>query len=71
MEDPYGYMARNATYERYKYAINLYTYFFIANQTGMTFFDPMFYQWPYLEKAYENIEHTFMVHNAIKVSPVL
>lgn len=64
-------MARNATYDRYKYMLFMYTAMWQANQTGSTFFDPLFFHYPSLQGAYQDIEHTFMVGNAIKVSPLM
>jgi len=71
MMEPYGNMARNATYDRLKYTKFLYTAMFNANQTGSTFFDPLFYAYPSCEGSYLFTEETFMVGDIVKVSPVM
>ena len=49
----------------------MYTCLFEATDSGQTCYDPIFFHYPELEGAFENIEHTFLVGEAIKVSPVL
>ena len=38
---------------------------------GGTCFDPLLFHYPELEKAFENIENTFLVNHVLKVSPIL
>ena len=57
--------------ERYKYARLTYECLFAASQTGQTCFDPMFYRYPSFPLAYDSPESTFLVADAIKVSPIL
>lgn len=49
----------------------IYTCLFEASQNGGSCYDPLFFHFPEDEDTYENIEHTFIVANALKVSPVL
>ena len=49
----------------------MYTCLFEANRDGKTCFDPLFYYYPYDEKAYDNIEESIIVGGALKVSPIL
>lgn len=69
--EEYNVWALYAITERYKFARFMYECLFEASQNGRTCFDPMFYHYPSLDDAYTKIEHTFMVGDAIKVSPVL
>jgi alpha-glucosidase (family GH31 glycosyl hydrolase) len=67
----YNMWALYSITERYVYARFMYGCQFEASQTGKTCFDPLFYHYPTLEDAYDDIEHTFIVNDAVKVSPVL
>ena len=49
----------------------MYTCLFEASKDGKSCIDPLFYHYPDNDELYKNIEHTFMVADAIKVSPVL
>ena len=64
-------MAQYSVQERYKFARFMYTCLFAANQAGTTCFDPLLFHYPSVEMAYKDIESTFIVGDAIKVSPVL
>ena len=44
---------------------------YTASINGGTCFDPLLYHFTNLTAVYDNIEHTFMVADAVKVSPVL
>lgn len=44
---------------------------FEVSQNGGTCFDPLFYKYADDPNTYDQYEHTFMVANAIKVSPSL
>lgn len=64
-------IAKYSVTERYAYARHIYGCLFEASTVGGTCFDPLLFHWPNLDKAYENIENTFMVSHDIKVSPIL
>lgn len=64
-------MASASIKERYRYMDFMYACLFSAYQDGNTCFDPLFYAYPDVEMAFEDIESTFMVGDALKVSPVL
>jgi len=49
----------------------MYTCLFAAHQQGTTCFDPLLFHYPSVDLAYNDIESTFIVGDAIKVSPVL
>jgi len=70
-KDSYNLMATNSITDRYSFARFIYGCLFDASDSGRTCFDPLLFHYPTLEKAYENIESTFMVGDSIKVSPVL
>jgi alpha-glucosidase len=38
---------------------------------GYTCYDPLFFHFPTLDEVFNNVEHTFIVGDALKVSPVL
>lgn len=48
-----------------------YTLLFEISQRGGSLFSPLFYQYPSEEGAYEDITHSFMIGDAIKITPVL
>lgn len=64
-------VAMYSVLDRYQYARFVYGCLFVASTEGGTCFDPLLFHYPDLEKAYENIEDTFIVADAIKVSPIL
>ena len=49
----------------------MYTCLFEVSQNGGSCIDPLFYYYPDDDNTYTDVEHTFMVGGAIKVSPVL
>ena len=49
----------------------IYTCLFRASQEGRTCFDPLLFHFPEVDQVYQDIEHTFIVGDALKVSPVL
>ena len=69
--DKYMPMAVAAIKDRYKYLMFMYGCLAKLEQNGGTCFDPLFFHYPDLNETYSNIESTFMVGDAIKVSPVL
>jgi alpha-glucosidase (family GH31 glycosyl hydrolase) len=62
-------MAINSIKLRYKYILFMYSCMF-TTKDGNTCFDPMLFHYPDNEEAYENIERSFIVGDALKVSPV-
>jgi hypothetical protein len=64
-------MASASIKERYRYMDFMYSCLFSAYKDGNTCFDPLFFAYPDVEMAFEDIESTFMVGDALKVSPVL
>mmetsp|Transcript_21812 Transcript_21812/g.16165 ORF Transcript_21812/g.16165 Transcript_21812/m.16165 type:complete len:113 (+) Transcript_21812:2049-2387(+) len=58
-------------FDRLRYVRHMYTCMFEAHQWGGSCIDPLFYYYPDDEGAYEDMEHTFIVGGALKVSPVL
>jgi len=71
MPEPWKSMAKNALYDRLQYMRHLYTCIYEAHAEGGTCFDPLFFYYPELDDAYNDIEHTFIVAGTFKVSPVL
>lgn len=55
--------------ERYKYLMFMYTCMF-STKDGNTCFDPMLFHYPDQNNSYTNIERSFIVGDALKVSPV-
>jgi hypothetical protein len=49
----------------------MYSCQYEVSQKGGTCFDPLLFHYPELEAAYFDTESTFIVANAIKVTPVL
>lgn len=49
----------------------MYTCLFEINQYGGSCFDPLFYYYPTDANTFDQVEHTFMVSGALKVSPIL
>jgi len=66
-------MAKAAIIERFSYVRHMYTCLFRVNQEGGSCFDPMMYHYPNDDThfAANNTEHTFLVGDALKVTPVL
>ena len=49
----------------------MYTCLWEVGDFGGTCFDPLFFHYPYDENTYENTEESFIVADALKVSPIL
>jgi len=64
-------MAKNALYDRLQWVRQVYTCLFRMHNDGHTCFDPLFFHYPTLDEAFKDPEHTFIVADALKVSPVL
>jgi alpha-glucosidase (family GH31 glycosyl hydrolase) len=71
MVEPYQTMAKNALYDRLQYVRNMYTCLFGLTQDGGSCFDPLFFHYPHLDAAFNDIEHTFIAQDSLKVSPCL
>lgn len=73
LKSPWKEMAVSSIKERYKYLRFVYTCQFEASINGGTCFDPLLFHFPDLNgtEVYEDMEHTFLVGDAVKVSPVL
>lgn len=71
MPEPYKTWAKNALFDRLQYVRHMYTCLFEASTEGGTCFDPLFYYYPELDEAFNNIESTIIVAGTFKVSPVL
>lgn len=74
--EPYnlGYfkdMAKNAIIDRYSYIHFMYTCLYEASVYGRTCYDPLIFHYPEIESVYDDTEETFLVGDAILVSPVL
>ena len=71
LQEPYKSWARNSLYQRLQYSRQMYSCLFEAMQSGQTCFDPLLFHYPDDDNVFEEIEHSFIFANAIKVSPVL
>ena len=68
----YQLMAVAAIKERYKYLMFMYGCLAEAEASGTTCVDPLFFHYPEIPELYNmSMESTFIVGDAIKVSPVL
>lgn len=63
--------AKNAIFDRLQYLRHLYTCLFEAHESGQTCFDPLLFHYPEDDAVFEDIEHSFIVGDALKVSPKL
>ena len=71
LPEPYQTWAKSALRDRLQYVRHVYTCMFEASVSGQTCFDPLLFHYPDLDAVFENTEHTFIVGDALKVSPVL
>jgi len=71
LREPFQSWARNAIHDRLQYLRHLYTCLFEASKSGQTCFDPLFFHYPYDDSTFMETEHSFIVGDALKVSPVL
>jgi alpha-glucosidase (family GH31 glycosyl hydrolase) len=69
MSDKFKTIAGDAIIDRYQYLRHMYTCLFEASTSGRTCFDPLLFHYPEDNEVYTNIEHTFLVGDALKVSP--
>jgi alpha-glucosidase (family GH31 glycosyl hydrolase) len=71
MEDPTDKYAMfvDALGQRQPFTRYIYSQMFAANYTGGQLVYPLLYDYPEDENALENIEYTYMLGDAIKVSP--
>ena len=72
MNETYKSAARSAIYQRYEYLRYLYTCLFeISRNYKATLIKPLFFEFPEDEGTYKNLEYSFMVGSALKVTPIL
>jgi len=71
MTGQYKEWAKNAINDRYQYLRHMYTCLYEASHSGTTCFDPLLFHYPADEQVYKDIEHSFIVGDALKVSPKL
>ena len=62
-------MAIRSIQERYMWVKLMYSCLYEASVNGRTCFDPLFFH--FNDTPTESIEHTYIVADAIKVSPIL
>jgi alpha-glucosidase (family GH31 glycosyl hydrolase) len=67
----YTTVAQNAILDRYKYLRHMYTCQAEASTSGRTCFDPLLFHYPDDDEVFSNIEHSFLVGDALKVTPSL
>jgi len=63
--------AVDAIFDRYQWIRHMYTCLFEASKSGTTCFDPLMFHYPDDDNVFENYEHTFLVGDALKISPKL
>jgi len=71
LAEPYQSWAREAIRDRLQYIRHVYTCLFEASQEGQTCFDPLLLHFPTDDAVFEKTEHSFIVGDALKVTPVL
>lgn len=69
--EPWLTVARDSMFDRLQYLRHMYTCLFEVSQWGGTCFDPLFYYYPDDDNLFDNIEESFMIGGALKVSPIL
>jgi alpha-glucosidase (family GH31 glycosyl hydrolase) len=67
----YSGIVNDCIYDRYRYIRQLETCFHDISENGGSCFDPLLFHYPEVEESYNDTEATFIVANAIKVTPVL
>ena len=78
-EEPYKDMVHRAMHDRYQYLREMYTCMaelsfdkgFDKSIEMATCWDPLFYHYPTDDKVYNTTDSSFLVHGAIKVTPIL
>jgi len=73
LAEPYQTWAKNALYDRLQYVRHMYGCFFEASQSGQTCFDPLLFHFTENDDVFDSTqtEHSFIVGDALKVTPVL
>jgi len=71
MNGTYLEITKRAMHDRYQTLRHMYTCLFEAHKNGGTCFDPLFYYFPTDDNVYTDIESTFIVGGALKVTPIL
>jgi len=62
---------RNAMHQRLNVARHFYTCLYKVSQDGGTCFDPLLFHFPEDDVTFNNIEHSFIYANTLKITPVL
>lgn len=72
LKAPYNETARLAVNQRYSFLRYYYTKMYeISKHDGGTLVRPLFFEFPQDSGAYHGYEHSFMVGEALKVTPIL
>lgn len=67
----YSEMAKKSMQQRMEYLRYMYTKLFESHKFGGTTIRPLFFEFPKDEMCHQDYEHTFMVGDALKVTPQL
>ena len=71
LKEPFKSWATNAIKERLTYIRHLYTCLYTVSREGGTCYDPLIFHYPNDDGVFDQVEHTFIMGDAFKVSPVL
>jgi alpha-glucosidase (family GH31 glycosyl hydrolase) len=71
LPEPYKTKAQKSISDRYQYLRMMYTCLYEVSRSGGSCFDPLFFHYPTDDNLLDNIEESFIVASALKVSPVL
>ena len=72
LKAPYNETAKNAILQRYSFLRYFYTLMFeVSTHKRGAVIRPLFYEFPDDENTLQGYEHSFMVGNALKVTPVI
>lgn len=64
-------VARDSMHDRYQYLRFMYTCLYEVSIDGGSCFEPLFFEHSRDSNTYKNIEDTFLVGGALKISPIL
>jgi alpha-glucosidase (family GH31 glycosyl hydrolase) len=69
----YADWAKDAIKERFKYLRHMYTCQLKVHREGGTCFDPLLFHYPHDDEVFktDNTEHSFIIGDALKITPVL
>jgi len=71
MSTLYEDWAKKAIIDRFGYIRHIYTCLYTASINGTSCIDPLMFHFPDLDEVFNRTEHSFIVGDAIKVTPVL